>query len=64
MDRKQRVIVKEHVSGWREVKSGVPLSSVRTLLFQNYINALSEGGEVVYSISTIADDAKLFFKRG
>ena len=58
-NRKQRVLLNELVSGWSDVKAGVPQGSVLgPLLFLIYINDLSEG--LSSNARLFADDTSLF----
>ena len=57
-DRKQRVVLNEKFSDWRNVSSGVPQGSVLgPILFLIYINDLDE--DVKCKISKFADDTKI-----
>ena len=57
-DRKQRVNINGKVSGWAEVKSGVPQGSVLgPLLFLIFINDIDEG--IISKIWKFADDSKI-----
>ena len=56
-DRKQRVNINGKVSGWAEVKSGVPQGSVLgPLLFLIFINDIDEG--IISKIWKFADESK------
>ena len=57
-DRKQRVQLNEHRSGWTEVRSGAPQGSVLgPLLFTFFIDDRDE--ETFFEISKFADDTKI-----
>ena len=58
-NRKQIVLLNGQVSGWSDVKAGVPQSSMLSpLLFLIYINDLSEG--LSSNAKLFADDTSLF----
>ena len=58
MERKQRVQLNRHRSGWGEVRSGVLQGSILgLLLFTNFTDDIDE--EVLYEISRFADDTKI-----
>ena len=58
-NRKQRVLLNGPVSGWSDVKAGVPQGSILgLLLFLIYINDLSEG--LSSNAKLFADDTSLF----
>ena len=57
-DRKQRVQLNGHRSGWTEVRSGVlQVSVLGPLLFTIFVDDIDE--EVLSEISKIADDIKI-----
>jgi hypothetical protein len=57
-DRRQRVNINGKVSGWAEVKSGVPQGSVLgPLLFLIFINDIDDG--IISKIWKFADDSKI-----
>ena len=56
-DRKQRVQLNGHKSGWTDIRSGVPQGSVLgPLLFTIFIDEIDE--EVLCEISKFADNTK------
>ena len=58
-NRKQRILLNGQVSGWSDVKAGVPQGSILgPLLFLIYINDLSEGSSS--DARLFADDTSLF----
>ena len=58
-NRKQRVVINGTVSGWGDVKAGVPQGSVLgPLLFLVYVNDLENG--MKSSVKFFADDTSLF----
>ena len=60
-DRKQRVNINGKLSGWAEVRSGVPQGSVLgPLLFLIFINDIDEG--IILKIWKFADDSRICIK--
>ena len=60
-DRRQRVILRNGVSGWENVLSGVPQGSILgPLLFLIYVNDIPES--VLSTAKMFADDTKLYRK--
>ncbi|KAI8500844.1 hypothetical protein Bbelb_216620 [Branchiostoma belcheri] len=58
-NRKQRVVVNNQSSSWKDVKSGIPQGSVLgPILFVIYINDLPES--VSCAVKIFADDSKLY----
>ena len=58
-ERKQRVVLKGHVSSWKSINAEVPqVSILGPLLFLIYINDLTEGDTT--NAKLFADDASLF----
>ena len=58
-ERKQRVVLNEQVSTWKNINAGVPRGSILgPLLFLIYINDSTEG--LTTSVTLFADDTSLF----
>ena len=60
---KQSVVIREHISKWKDVTSGVPQGSIlglllfESLLFELYINDLPEN--IHHMVKLYADDSKI-----